>query len=178
MLRELRGWLDQVCTNDTPVIVGGDYNETWYPSDRPKKGTHRPDNDYRRWADGLGLAPVDHMFGGRQTHDCTFESKATEGPLMGATSRIDDWLMNRTGVGRLTEEEVRGRTKTWGGESHMSDHYPLTVTLDSAGMSIALDSRWADATTQTTRRATRIRKGLQPEEVQAVREMLEDETGG
>eukprot|EP00959_Pyramimonas_sp_CCMP1952_P315174 6596789-Pyramimonas_sp.AAC.1 len=59
----------------------------------------------------------------------------------------------------------------------MSDHYPLTMTLDSAGMSMALDSRWADATTQTTRRAARIRKGLQPEEVQAVREILEDEIG-
>eukprot|EP00976_Prorocentrum_cordatum_P033978 691754-Prorocentrum_minimum.AAC.1 len=59
----------------------------------------------------------------------------------------------------------------------MSDHCPLTVTLDSAGMSIALDSRWVDATIQMTRRATRIRKGLQPEEAQAVREMLEDEMG-
>ena len=46
MLRELKEWLDQVCTGDTPVILGGDYNEAWYPSDRPRKGTHQPDNDY------------------------------------------------------------------------------------------------------------------------------------
>eukprot|EP00959_Pyramimonas_sp_CCMP1952_P330809 6927573-Pyramimonas_sp.AAC.1 len=52
----------------------------------------------------------------------------------------------------------------------MSDHCPLTVTLDSTRMSIKLDGRWADATTQMTRRATRIRKGLQPEETQAVGE--------
>eukprot|EP00959_Pyramimonas_sp_CCMP1952_P388297 8136772-Pyramimonas_sp.AAC.1 len=96
---------------------------------------------------------------------------------MGATSRIDDWLMSKAGEGRLTEREIRGRTKTWGGESHMSDHCPLTVTLDSTRMSIKLDGRWADATAQMTRRATRIRKGLQPEETQAVREMLEDEVG-
>eukprot|EP00959_Pyramimonas_sp_CCMP1952_P449304 9407847-Pyramimonas_sp.AAC.1 len=38
--------------SDTPVIVGGDYNETWYPSDRPRRGAHQLDNDYRRWAVG------------------------------------------------------------------------------------------------------------------------------
>eukprot|EP00959_Pyramimonas_sp_CCMP1952_P449305 9407847-Pyramimonas_sp.AAC.2 len=59
----------------------------------------------------------------------------------------------------------------------MSDHYPLTTRLDSARVGIKLDSKWADATTQEARRTRRIRKGLQPEETQAVREMLEDEMG-
>eukprot|EP00976_Prorocentrum_cordatum_P058543 1173034-Prorocentrum_minimum.AAC.1 len=167
VLRELREWMSQMCTGDTPVIIGGDYNETWYPIDRPKGGTHRLDKDYRRWADGLGLAPVDHMFGGRQTHDNTFESRATEGPLLGATNIIDDWLTNKTGEGRLTEREVHERTKTWGGETHMSDHYPLTMRLHSTRVGMKLDGKWADTTTQTTRRAKQIRKGLQPEETQA-----------
>eukprot|EP00959_Pyramimonas_sp_CCMP1952_P302209 6323303-Pyramimonas_sp.AAC.1 len=59
----------------------------------------------------------------------------------------------------------------------MSDHCPLTMELDSARMGIKLDGKWADTKAQTTRRAKRIRKGLQPEETQAVREMLEDEVG-
>eukprot|EP00976_Prorocentrum_cordatum_P003325 64498-Prorocentrum_minimum.AAC.1 len=46
----------------------------------------------------------------------------------------------------------------------MSDHCPLTMKLDSARMGIKLDGKWADTTAQTTRRAERIRKGLQPEE--------------
>eukprot|EP00959_Pyramimonas_sp_CCMP1952_P092659 1939200-Pyramimonas_sp.AAC.1 len=117
------------------------------------------------------------MYGGRQTHDNTFESRATEGPLLGATSRIDDWLTNKTGEGRLTEREVHERTKTWGGETHMSAHCPLTMKLDSTRVGIKLDGKWADTTAHATRRAKRIRKGLQPEETQAVREMLEDEIG-
>eukprot|EP00959_Pyramimonas_sp_CCMP1952_P313081 6553079-Pyramimonas_sp.AAC.1 len=28
VLRELKEWMCQMCTDDTPVIVGGDYNET------------------------------------------------------------------------------------------------------------------------------------------------------
>mmetsp|Transcript_43865 Transcript_43865/g.82035 ORF Transcript_43865/g.82035 Transcript_43865/m.82035 type:complete len:680 (-) Transcript_43865:49-2088(-) len=127
------------------IMVGGDYNATWYQEDgNPHTHKARHTEEYREWVRNAGVHPVDQR-GSDNTH-CTrersFESKRRDllptphylANVRGIqhtylTSRIDDWLTNVSDEQQHEQYAQAPSTTVHQCLMHDSDHHPVTCIV-------------------------------------------------
>jgi len=154
--------------------MGGDMNAVWLKDDRSSDvGLTRADEEYKSWARSIGLGPLDTERR-QDPRQRTYESRSTvkTGGHMGATSRIDDWLVD--GLGKT--EEIIGTPETHPDLPHTSDHHPLTLKTDVRSLGIEVDRGWQSRHTRNKREIKRMKKHLTDEDKQGIREAMERDT--
>ena len=166
-------WIKEVWPGGTaPILVGGDFNGGWFRADRPNGGLTANDTRYHRWADELGVGPTDLWVPDRH-REPSFNPQALTGHRASGDSgrsRVDDILLSRGEVG-LSELTVLGASRVAQGLAHTSDHDPVVVQLNPDQIPWTRGEPLI-AGAQVVRR---IKPGVTREEMENLKDLLEDE---
>eukprot|EP00959_Pyramimonas_sp_CCMP1952_P005769 120803-Pyramimonas_sp.AAC.1 len=166
-------WIRDVWPNGVaPVLIGGDFNGGWFCADRPSGGLTARDAHYRRWAGELGVGPTDLWTPNRE-RGLSFNPQAVSGNRASGDngrSRVDDILLSRGGVG-LAGSTVLNASRVAQGLAHTSDHDPILVQLNPDQIP------WprGESMNTGTQVVRRIRTGVTREEMENLKDLLEDE---
>lgn len=136
-------------TAGSALIVAGDMNAAWWPTDRPGAGLSRGDKDYRSAVTAAGVRPLDSPTS-TAPRARTFRSHQPDSAAAG--SRIDDILVKAPAAG--TRAAAQTRTVDMSGTE--TDHNALCASIPWASLGMQAPAKAHPPTDTAPRRVLKL----------------------
>ena len=167
IMQEISAFIKTNQRKNEPIIMSGDMNAAWYPTDRHSTDNFTTDDRaYHEWASTLKLRPVDALYPNKYNRLTTYESRSTkcDNKVTGASSRIDDWLITTPDAQDTREQEYPDPPRPYRNLEHMSDHHPLCLAVHAHNLGIRIDHEWKTNQERKIWNTQRLKRNLTQEE--------------